>query len=259
MDDIYSRTDDCSAALNSRSEMKKLILFALIIGLFVWALKDPAVEVADGSVSFGYIVKYSGDADPDETLPLLIALHGNGDTANNFYLTALDHFNAPARIVLLKGPLSNGSGRAWPWNPAEFRQYGAAVNEAIESLAVEYPTVGKPLLLGFSGGAMMAYYQAVRHGNSYSYIFPVSGQLSDQHLPDETVRSGAEVFAFHGKLDRVISINKGKIAVDLLRDRAVPVQLTEFDGNHHGIFTNMKPTITRLIEKKMTRLAIRSL
>lgn len=192
--------------------MKKIILLIiLVLGLAQWWFKDPTIDVPTNDVSFGYIVKYSGNSGRSDLLPMLVALHGNGDKAKNFYNTALDQLNVPARIILLKGPLSYGGGGAWPWTAADFNKYGKAISEAIELLVHKYPTKGKPILLGFSTGGMMAYYQAVKHGDVYSYIFPVSGQLSKELLGDESSSPGAEVFAFHGKNDNVISISGGKM------------------------------------------------
>ena len=234
--------------------MKKIILIIFVLGFAQWWFKDPTISVPTNDVSFSYIVEYSGNSRRTDYLPMLVALHGNGDTAKNFYNSALDQLNVPARIILLKGPISHGSGSAWPWSASDFALYGKAVNEAIELLAQKYPTVRKPILLGFSGGGMMAYYQAAKYGNSYSYIFPVSGQLSNEHLGDATFRPGAKVIAFHGKNDSVISISGGKNAVNILQVKGVNVMFSEFDGGHHGIFTDMKSKITQAIEQKITSL-----
>ena len=231
--------------------MKKILLIIPVLVLALWWFKDPTISAPNSDVSFGYIVKYSGNSSRSDNLPMLVALHGNGDTAENFYNTALDQLYVPARIVLIKGPLS---GNAWPWTAADFAQYGKSLSEAIELLALKYPTIGKPILIGFSGGGTMAYYQAAKHGNSYSYIFPVSGQLSNGVLGDESFRTGAEVFAFHGRSDDVISISGGKIAVNILRANGANVEFTEFAIGHHGIFTDMKTKITQTVEQKLKSL-----
>ena len=235
--------------------MKKTILIIiLIIGVAQWWYRDPTISVPSNDTSFHYIVKYTGNGGAKDQLPMLVALHGNGDTAANFYSTALDQFHIPLRIILLQGPIPKGSGNAWPWTADDFNQYGQAVNEAINALAYKFPTIQKPILLGFSGGAMMAYYQAIKHGDSYSYIYPVSGQLSDNLLGDDSTETGASVFAFHGKNDSVISISGGKQAASLLQANGVHVLFTEFNGDHHGIFTDMKTEITQHIEKKIMDL-----
>ncbi len=234
--------------------MKKVLFIVIALVFAHWWLKDPTISTPTHDISFSYIVKYAGNSDKNDDLAMLIALHGNGDTVENFYNTALDQINVPARIILIKGPVAQGRGSAWSWRAADFNQYGKALNEAIELLADEYLTTGKPIILGFSGGAVMAYYQAVKHGNSYSYIFPVSGLLSNEELGDGTFKTGAKVFAFHGKKDSLVSIRGGKKAVDILQEKGVKVEFVEFDGGHHGLFTNMKSRITQAIEQKIKSL-----
>ena len=228
--------------------MKKVVLILLALGIAQWWFKNPSISVPSNDVSFSYIVKYSGKATRDRTLPMLLALHGDGDSAKNFYATALDLINAPSRIILLEGPLSRGGGKGWPYDAAGFAQYGQAVSEAAKLLALKYPTTGKPILLGFSGGGAMAYYQALKHGDVYSTIFPVSADLCADVLGNTPYRSGAEVHAFHGKSDRLVSLSNGKDTVDLLQRKGVKVKFTEFKGGHLGIFTTMKPAITQSIE-----------
>ena len=232
-------------------------IFAAIFTLLLlaqWWFTDPTVSVPTNDVTFSYIVKYTDVSNENERLPMLVALHGNGDTTENFYETALDKLRVPVRIILLEGPISKGTGNAWPWTSEDFRQYGEAVYEAVELLTVKYPTIQKPVLLGFSGGGMMAYYQAVTHGNRYSYIFPVSGNLSNDLLGGHSSSPGARVYAFHGINDKVLSVDGGRNAVSLLKSMGVDVRLTEFDGGHLGLFKSMKTNITNAVEKKILSL-----
>ena len=237
-------------------KMKKILLIILVLGFAQWWwFRDQTIHVPSHDITFSYIVKHAGRSSRNDHLPMLIALHGNGDTVGNFYETALDEFIIPARIVLIKGPMSQGRGNAWSWrSDGFFNTYGEALSEAVSSLVLEYPTAGKPVLLGFSGGATMAYYQAVKHGNSYSYIFPISGTLSTKEFGSGASKTGAKVFAFHGTKDQVIAISGGKTAEKILQDNGVTVKFTEFDGGHHGIYTNMKSKITHAVEQKMRSL-----
>ncbi len=231
--------------------MKKVIVLLLLAVIVFWWVKDPSVSVDTNDISFDYIVKYSGGGGRGDSLPMLIALHGNGDKAKNFYKTALDQVKSPARIVLIKGPLSYGMGQAWPFSPADFSKYGKAFSEAVARLSHKYRTRGKPLLMGFSGGGMMAYYQAVKYGDIYSTLFPVSGNLSVANLGDGPLRIGAEVIAFHGNKDSVLPISGGMRAKEILEENGVTVQFIEFNGGHLGVFTNMKGAVTRAIEEKL--------
>lgn len=236
--------------------MKKVILLIILLALVLaqWFFKDPTIHVPASDIRFGYIVKYSGNSGRSDTLPMLVALHGDGDTAKHFYNTALDQLNVPARIILFKGPSSYGNGNGWPWTAADLNKYGKALRDAIKLLAHKYPTKGKPILMGFSSGGIMAYYQAVKYGDAYSYIFPVSGQLSEELLGDESSNIGAVVFAFHGKDDELVPISEGENAINILQTKGIEANLTEFDGGHLGIFTNMKSTIINTIKQKIAGL-----
>ena len=234
--------------------MKKFAAIFIVLLLVQWWLTDPSISVPTNDVTFKYIVKYTEGSNKNEFLPTLVALHGNGDTTDNFYETALNELSVPLRIILLEGPIDMGSGHAWPWKVEDFELYGQSVNEAIGLLTTKYPTKQKPILFGFSGGGMMAYYQAVKFGDSYSYIFPVSGDLSNDLLGNDSSNPGAEVFAFHGKSDRVVAFSLGEKAVRILKSKGVNVNFTEFDDGHHGVFTSMKTVITNVVEKKILSL-----
>ncbi|RKZ16760.1 hypothetical protein DRQ53_05390 [bacterium] len=236
--------------------MKKSLLVLLVVfALVQWWRQDPVVDVPGSDLEFGYMVEYTPGASKNARLPMLVALHGNGDNAKHFHETALDALATPARVVLLKGPISYGSGKAWPWSPEDFEMYGDAFNDAVQQLEKKYPTAGRPVLLGFSGGAMMAYYQAARHGETWSSVIAVSGRLTEQQLGGAVATSTAVVHAYHGKSDSVVPIGGGKSAVRLLQSGGVRAELHEFDGGHLGIFTEMKVEITRAVERELEAAA----
>jgi len=231
--------------------MKKVLSLLLVLGIAQWWFSDQSIHTPSYDIDFDFIVKNTGDSSRSEELPMLVALHGNGDTAENFYNTALNEVSVPARIILLQGPISHGRGGAWPWSAEELNKYGKAVKEAVDLLASKYPTIGKPLLLGFSGGGVMSYFQAAKYSDSYSYIFPISGELANQVADSKAINSKTKIIAFHGNKDSVVSIRGGKNAVALLKAKQANIDFIEFDGGHHGIFTGVKPQITQLLEEKL--------
>lgn len=231
--------------------MKQILLLLVLLGLTQWWMKDPSIRASNSDIRFDYIVKYAGKALKQETLPLLIALHGNGDTPDNFYESALNAFSKPARIILIKGPMRHARGSAWPWEAKDFSIFGGAFSDIVGKLSVQYPTRGKPILLGFSGGGMMAYYQAARDGDQYAAIFPVSGQLSQKMIGNNPVNAGAntKIIAFHGVNDTIIPITGAKTAIEILRANGLQPKLESFSGDHHGIFNQMKIIITQTVEQ----------
>jgi len=240
--------------------MKNNLLHFIDSRLTQWRFKESTVSVPSNDTSFSYIVKYSGKLSSHlDCLPMLIALHGDGDTVDNFYETALDIINVPARIILIKGPIMHECGRVWPFSIAQFEEYGKAFTEAVDMLAIMYPTISKPMLLGFSGGGGMAYYQAIKHGDSYSYIFSISSLLAKEKLGSTSSEPGAKVYAYHGKSDEVIAFSEGKKTFKLLKRKKVNICFTGFEGGHHGLFAEMKSEITLALEKKLAKISMLNL
>ncbi len=227
---------------------------SVIKGCTQWLSEDTTINVPSNNVQFSYIVKYSGQTGKTDCLPMLIALHGDGDSANGFYESALNEINIPARIILVKGPIAHQIGYVWPFSVAQFEDYGTAFSEAVNLLATRYPTVNKPVLLGFSGGGGMAYYQAVLHGDNYSSIFSVSSLLAKVKLGAGRSMPGAEVYAYHGKSDEVIAFSDAIKTCKLLKKNKVRVNFTEFDSGHQGFFTDMKSQIIQAIAEKLSSL-----
>jgi len=232
----------------------KNIFRIIVTTLSQWRSKNLTMSETSNDLSFDYIVKYSGEVSRSDCLPMLIALHGDGDTVESFYETALDKFNVPARIILIKGPISHDMGNVWPYSASQFAEFGKVFSKIVDTLANSYPTVSKPILLGFSGGGTMAYYQAVKHGDSYTYIFPISGLLFSEQLNGRSSSPGAKVYAYHGRSDEVVPFSSGKKAVNLLKNKGVNVNFTEFGSGHHGLFAEMKSEITLAVEKKLNSL-----
>ena len=236
--------------------MKKLFLVILVIMFTTWWYQDPTIEAEQSGIAFDYAVKYPADVAADKTLPMLIALHGNGDTPEHFFETALSDINIPTRVILLEAPISMGRGSAWPMDHPELQRYADAIAEVVPRLLEKYPGRNKPVLLGFSGGGVMAYYLAASHPEAFSYIVPISGRLTHNQLatlPNKQYPP-VRVVAFHGIQDALINISGGRLASQLLRERGVDIQLREFQGGHLGVFTNMKPEITQLLNEKLKLL-----
>ncbi|MCF6281364.1 MAG: hypothetical protein L3J28_03990 [Candidatus Polarisedimenticolaceae bacterium] len=230
--------------------MQKILIFVLLGFSAQWWFSDPTISASSSDISFKYIEKYTREHLENESLPMIIALHGDGDSINNFYETALNQLTAPARIIVIASPINS----RWPNDSHQFIQYGRALNEVVATLSSQFPTSKKPLLMGFSGGAEMAYYQALKYGDSYSYIFPIAGALSKETLTAEPDRPGAKVYAYHGKSDKNIPFKAGQHASALLQQSGIRVKFNAFEGGHLGLFTSMKSTISQAIDKRVNTL-----
>lgn len=93
--------------------MKKL-LHSFVQELSQWWFNRLTVPVYEYNLSFRYIVKYPGREKAWLDLPMLIALHGDGDSVDNFYRTVLHMFSASVRIILIEGSIVHECGMVWP-------------------------------------------------------------------------------------------------------------------------------------------------
>lgn len=244
--------------------MKKplvLLLLILFIGIIYWWWLPPTVKGPSSDQKFEYIVKISGNGDSSDALPMIIALHGNGDTPGNFFDTLLKDFNYPARFIVMRGligvPSSFFSGRGWPMDSKDLSKCGDDMADAVSVLLERFPTKGEPIVLGFSSGAFVSYYLAAFHADKFSYIFPLSGGLSGNILKDKTVSfdNGARVIAMHSKGDGIIPFSSGTAAVKTLIHLGLNADMVTFEGGHVDIFRAGKQILLNHLSDAVNEIA----
>lgn len=223
------------------SAWKKLILIVtVLVFLLAWIMGRPhSITSERTGQTLRYHVKTIGHGDD---APLVIALHGNGDTPNNFFDTLFKDAPVNARILLIRGPLKHGSGYGWPMSGEGVELWGETLADIVPRLAEAYDSLGKPVLIGFSAGGFMAYYQAAAHPDVYSAIIPVSGGLDASRLPDPLPENTTTlILAFHGTDDEVISFSRGKSAARLLEENGRDIEFTPLPGSHLSVFIQGHP------------------
>ncbi|MEM7153091.1 MAG: alpha/beta fold hydrolase [Myxococcota bacterium] len=193
-----------------------------------------------------------GTAEPNDPLPMIVAIHGLGDTPDNFrHLLAT--FPEPARLILPRG-LDATEGGGWSWFPIRARDPDVeALSEGIataadriaagiEDLRKERPTVGKPVVTGFSQGGMLTFTLAVKHPDLVGQAVAVGGWLPPPLVPEKRA-DGVDypsIHALHGTTDRAVAYEPTKLAVDTLVERGFDVTLHTYDGVGHMITPPMR-------------------
>ena len=177
----------------------------------------------------------------------MIALHGNGDTYSNFYQYTLKDLSVPVRVVLIEAP-----NNYWPYEIQQLANYSAAIATLSNEIAMKYSSTKQPILLGFSGGAVVAYFSALKHCENYSSIIAISGMLKSDMIPTNiNMDDNCKVLAFHGKKDTVLSISGAEYAIDKLSDYSENVEFIPYDGGHLGIARDFKKMILGKVEQKL--------
>jgi predicted esterase len=183
------------------------------------------------------------ERDANNTSPLLVGLHGRGDTAQGF-AQAWRNFPAKLEIALALAPLPYADGREWfDWPPgmtddALADAVGAAEAKLWPAIA-ELAHGRKVLITGFSQGAVVAYVMAARHPDAIAYAFPIAGRMPAKLLPRGTTRT-APVYALHGSADERIAIDASREAIAAFKAVGATAELQEFPGVGHTIAPAMR-------------------
>lgn len=206
----------------------------------------PAASELPAIAGVHYLEIVTGNADPEATLPMIVAIHGLGDTPRNFQALFAD-FSPPARIILPRAldPYEPG----WSWFPLRARDpdvealaggIKAAADTlapAITALADSRPTRGKPIVTGFSQGGMLTFTLAVHHGELFSAAVPLSGWLPEPLWPkaDGSPAAAPPIVAFHGDADVAVRFEPTAAAVAELERLGYRVRLQRYPAVGHAL------------------------
>ncbi|HFC31044.1 MAG TPA: hypothetical protein ENJ44_08395 [Oceanospirillales bacterium] len=226
---------------------KKWLIILAVLAVLYWFSKTPTYVDETTAVELKYHIVYPQGGSSGDDMPMIIALHGNGDTYDNFYNFTLKDLSKEARIVLVEAP-----NKYWPYAIQPLANYSAAIANLSANLTDKYSLSKKPILLGFSGGAVVAYFSALKHCANYSKIIPISGMLKSDMIPANiSMDDNCHVMAFHGKKDTVLSFSSAKYAIDKLKNYSDNVEFIPYDGGHLGIARDFKPMILAKIEQNL--------
>lgn len=208
-----------------------------------------------------YLVRYTGGATPDETLPMVVAIHGLGDRPERFAL--LRGYPGQLRVIVPRALDPHGRGFSWfpirarnPDRERVARGLRAATDKVatmIEAVTKRYPTRGKPIVTGFSQGGMLSFALAVTHPELVAAALPVAGVLPEPMWPSAKAPDDPPpIVALHGDADPLLAIDATRQTVAALREAGFEATLTEYPGVPHRIQPNMRRDLFRHIHQAIT-------
>jgi phospholipase/carboxylesterase len=216
---------------------------------------------AAGLVYFEEIV---GAAQSTDALPLIVFLHGRGDRPRPHFLPL-----APpraVRVIMPRAPLPFGDGYSWfdyraatANTPQAARAIGDAASRvaaAIEVLRAKRPTLGLPIVGGFSQGGMLSYALAVKQPSLIALALPLSGLLPEAMWPAAALPSGAhapKIRAAHGTDDTLVPFAQARATVDALGAHGYDVAFLEEPGLAHAVSERMVAMLNREIAAELER------
>ena len=215
-------------------------------------------EPRQDTVGLRYVEHLTGGAQPDEVLPLVVAVHGLGDRPENF-VGLFDGWKYKARVILPAGPTPWGKGHAWMTvRTAEAERIHELAQQTLASadrialllkdLRATRPTKGKPVVTGFSQGGMLSYTLAAHHGTHIQAAVPVSGFLP-RPLYRDSGATMAPVRALHGEADDILSVQLAQDTIQHLKDSGGDATLTTYPGVKHSISRSMRADWFRRLEE----------
>ena len=192
----------------------------------------------------------TGGATEDQALPLLVAVHGMGSRPERF-AGAFTGLDVPARVILPMAlhPMASGGGSwfAFRRQDPDREGFGQRVHAAAEDVVAladwaedRYPTLGEPVITGFSQGGMVSFAVAVGWPDHIAAALPVGGDLALSLVPEQAPDDAPPVIAFHGVADTVVPIEPVILAVEALRGAGYDAALHSYEQVGHEISPAMR-------------------
>ena len=189
-------------------------------------------------------IKYPADYDPSTYYPLLIGLHGWGDTADNFIM--LDRKFPQMNFIFAapEAPYEFGAGSnigySWieGWEKPEIFEKSVILTEEYILQVISYITsiynISDVYLMGFSQGCWITYYVGIKNPELFSGLLCFGGELPMDILGKNAIASAHElpIFIVHGKNDSVIPLEMGKSAFTILNENDYTCDMHVFEGAH---------------------------
>lgn len=164
--------------------------------------------------------------------PLVLLLHGRGDTAGQFSSVA-SLFGPELAFRALEAPWPFHEGKAWfRSDPAEVLRADLEADYA-PLLAAILPARPRPVaLLGFSQGCMLAAHFAIAHPEAVKAIVCIGGALKfEPPVPPPGMPRPAFLFV-HGTEDPMVPVAQAKAAAQALDQRGFATEFLEHPGGH---------------------------
>ncbi len=194
---------------------------------------------------------------PDSEAPILVVLHGLGDTPEGI-LRLAEALPFPHEAHAPQAPSAWGEGFAWfaPGAASQDPQtlcadVRAAADQIAEDLRrLDLSASGRRAvgLTGFSQGGMLAFELAFRHGDLFEVVAPLAGHIPAPCLPSAGSLRAPTLLAFHGEADPLLPVDNVQAGVASLAQQGWPVRLRTYPGLTHQVSPALLGDLARGLE-----------
>lgn len=180
----------------------------------------------------------------DERLPLIVALHGYGASPEEIS-HLVDDLELPLRVIAPRGTLPVHGGWAWyslndplasPKNDPALRTAVVHVLATLHQARAKRRVCGKPIVVGFSQGAVVTYALAATAPTELARALPIAGLLPPSQWPTRSAPAdAAPMVAFHGEADDRVRIADDRESQSALRRQGFQVALRAYPEVSHSV------------------------
>lgn len=186
---------------------------------------------------------------------LVVLVHGRGDRPRVPGLPIADLPKA-VRVLMPRAPDRLGDGYTWLATYTRSGQEQLLAGSlsatarhlagAIEAFVRERPTVGKPIVIGFSQGAILTYALTTRYPHLFAAGFPIAGFLP-QGVEPAAEGPFPTLHALHGDADPTVPMEHDRRTIEALRARGHKIAFSVARGVGHAVTPAMERTVRRWI------------
>lgn len=195
---------------------------------------------------------------PDEALPLVIAIHGLGDSPERFapLFAGLD---VPHRLIVPRAPDPWGEGTSWfPMDDAQrmavmLRERSKLLSEFAARITKTRKVRGLPIVTGFSQGGCLSFALAAYHSERFSAALPIAGMLPSPMPPYRKARADFRVVAFHGADDARIVLRDAERTTAQLKKVGTRATLAVYPGVGHGLSAREERDYLAALREELAR------
>lgn len=163
--------------------------------------------------------------------PLVLGLHGRGDSAGNFAAIA-GRLGPELAWRFLEAPLPFRENTQWfRVDAPDGGKADLADSLALVEAHVRSAKGRKVALVGFSQGCFLAAHFAAAHADTIDAVLCIGGGLVYPPEVAKTAKKPAILFV-HGTEDRVVPIQRGRDAKALLESHGLPCEWLEHAEGH---------------------------